>query len=39
MDAWRLWQEMARESEEAARMAKTGGCLRPAGTTTPLIKR
>jgi len=32
MDAWRLWQEMARESEEAARLAEAGGCLRPAAS-------
>jgi len=32
MDAWRLWQEMARESEEAARLAEAGGCLRSAAS-------
>ncbi len=32
MDAWRLWQEMAWESEEAARMAENGGCLRSAAS-------
>lgn len=32
MDAWRLWQDMARESEEAARLAEAGGCLRPAAS-------
>ncbi len=32
MDAWRLWQGMARESEEAARLAEAGGCLRPAAS-------
>ncbi len=30
MDAWQLWQEMARDSEEAARLAEAGGCLRSA---------
>ncbi len=32
MDAWQLWQEMARESEEAARLAEAGGCLRSAAS-------
>ena len=32
MDAWQLWQEMARVSEEAARLAEAGGCLRPAAS-------
>ncbi len=32
MDAWQLWQQMARESEEAARLAEAGGCLRPAAS-------
>jgi uncharacterized protein (UPF0332 family) len=32
MDAWQLWQDMARESEEAARMAEVGGCLRSAAS-------
>jgi len=32
MDAWRLWQEMARESEEAARLSEAGGCRRPAAS-------
>ena len=32
MDAWQLWQEMARMSEEAARLAEAGGCLRPAAS-------
>lgn len=32
MDAWQLWQEMARESEGAARLAEAGGCLRPAAS-------
>lgn len=27
-DAWQLWQEMAHESEEAARLVEAGGCLR-----------
>lgn len=32
MDAWQLWREMARESEEAARLAEAGGCLRSAAS-------
>lgn len=32
MDAWQSWQEMARESEEAARMAEAGGCLRSSAS-------
>jgi uncharacterized protein (UPF0332 family) len=32
MDAWQLWQEMARESEKAARMAELGGCLRSSAS-------
>ena len=32
MDAWQLWQQMAHESEEAARLAEAGGCLRPAAS-------
>lgn len=32
MDAWQLWQEMARVSKEAAQLAETGGCLRPAAS-------
>lgn len=32
MDAWQLWQQIARESEEAARLAEAGGCLRPAAS-------
>ncbi len=32
MDAWELWREMARESEEAARLAEGAGCLRSAAS-------
>ena len=32
MDAWRLWQEMAREFEEAACLAENGGFLRSAAS-------
>lgn len=32
MDAWQSWREMARESEEAARLSEAGGCPRPAAS-------
>ena len=32
MDAWQLWQEMARVSEEASWLAEVGECLRPAAS-------
>jgi len=32
MDAWQLWQGMAREAVEAAWLAEAGGCLRSSAS-------
>ena len=32
MEPWQLWQDMARESEQAARLAEDGGCPRSAAS-------
>ena len=32
MEAWEQWRDMAAESEEAARLAEAGGCLRSAAS-------
>lgn len=32
MEPWQLWQDMARESEQAGRLAEDGGCPRSAAS-------
>ena len=32
MEAWHLWRDMARESEQAGRLAEDGGCPRSAAS-------
>ena len=39
MEAWEQWREMARESEEAARLAEVGGCFRSAASRQPVLLR